>query len=328
MGVLSRAAGVVLLLACAASTPPAAALETDQFYAWLRPMRDGTDVANAWMRTQIARAVEDANARETGRGESCEDVARRVRRGLYFFIFQEIELWATQTPLLDRVPSGMDETLAYRDRYLFATDNPFDLASWMPPSPTIEIDGVRLGTDKLSHFASVGWLYHRRYHKALRRGATRDEAVREAIRFGVLSEKTIFGASSTGALSLADLEANYQGMRFYEGLCGGERPMLERGPAGWAVARPFDFRDFVTPEWDESWNPPIYRRGRWDRVREALRRHCPELDDPRVVARREAYAARDRVTPTEEVVRKLVAEEKLRDPVQFDIETVCREAGR
>lgn len=326
MGVLSRLLGAVAFLVLAGGAPPAAALETDQFYAWLRPMRDGTDVTNAWMRVKLEGAVNDANARDSGRKDSCDDVARRVRRSLYFFIFQEIELWATQTPLLDRVPDGMEETLAYRHRYLFATTNPFDLASWMPPSPTIEIDGVRFGTDKLSHFASVGWLYHRRFRKALDRGASAEEATREAIRFGLLSEKTIFGASSTGALSLADLEANYQGMLFYDGLCHGERPMLARGPEGWSVTRPFDLREFVTPEWDESWNPPIYRSGRWDRVREALKRHCPDLDDPRVLALHAGYRARDRVTPTEEVVRDLVGRGKLPDPAQFGIEAVCREA--
>ena len=326
MGILRRLAGSLSFLAVAWSVSTASALETDQFYAWLHPMRDGTDVTNAWMREQISEAVADANARDSGRKATCEDVSRRVRRRLYFFIFQEIELWASHTPDLDRVPEGLEETLAYRSNYIFATRNRFDFASWMPPSPTVEVNGVRIGTDKLSHFASVGWLYYEKYRDALRKGAGTDEAVRHAIRFGVLSEKTIFGASSTGAVSLADLEANYQGMLFYDGLCHGDRPMFARRPEGWTVIREFDFRDFVTPEWDESWNPPVYRARRWAHVRAALLRYCSELDDPRVRARRDAYRARDRVTPTERVVADLVEEGRMEDPRQFDIEVVCGEA--
>lgn len=302
----------------------AAALETDQFYAWRRPLRDGADAVNAWMRGEIAAAVADANR---AGADSCEDVAQRVRRRLYFFIFQEIELWATQTPDLDRVPDGFEEALAYRDNYLFRTDNPFDLASWMPPSPTIEIGGVRLGTDKLSHFASVGWIYHRRYRDALDEGMEPESAAAHAIRFGVLSEKTIFGASSTGALSIADLEANYQGMLFYDGLCNGGRPMLVPGPEGWTVVRAFDLRDHVTPEWDESWNPPVYRKRRWARVRAVLSTYCADLDDPFVAARRADYRARDRETPTERVLAELIQRGRLEDPRRFDIEAVCRENG-
>lgn len=321
MGVLSTLrrglVPAVLLLAGGG----AAALETDQFYAWRRPMRDGTDAVNAWMRTEIAAAVDDANREAAG---SCEDVAQRIRRRLYFFIFQEIELWATQSPDLDRIPGGFDEALEYRKRYLFRTENPFDLASWMPPSPTIEVGGVRIGTDKLSHFASIGWIYHRRYRDALGDGMDPESAAAHAIRFGVLSEKTIFGASSTGALSIADLEANYQGMLFYDGLCNGGRPMLLRSPRGWAVARAFDFRDHVTPEWDESWNPPVYRKRRWARVRAILESYCADLDDPLVVERRARYRARDGETPTERVLAELIRDGRVEDPRRFDIESVCR----
>lgn len=324
MGLLNAFRRGLVPLALLLAGGGAAALETDQFYAWRRPLSDGTDAINGWMRGEIAAAVADANRAGDA---SCDDVALRVRRRLYFFIFQEVELWATQTPGLERIPDGFEESLEYRNRYLFRTDNPFDLASWMPPSPTIEAGGVRFGTDKLSHFASVGWLYHRRYRDALAGGMDTEAAEAHAIRFGVLSEKTIFGASSTGALSIADLEANYQGMLFYDGLCNGGRSMLVRGPEGWTVARDFDLREHVTPEWDESWNPPVYRKRRWGRVRAILETYCADLDDPLVEARRAEYRARDRETPTERVLAALVGEGRLEDPARFDIEVLCRENG-
>ncbi len=324
MGVLNALRRALAPLTLLIAGGGAAALETDQFYAWRRPLADGTDAINARMRGEIAAVVADANRDGAA---TCDDVARRIRRRMYFFIFQEIELWATQTPDIERIPDGFEESLEYRKRYVFRTENPFDLASWMPPSPTIEAGGVRFGTDKLSHFASVGWIYHRRYRDALAEGMSAEAAADHAIRFGILSEKTIFGASSTGALSIADLEANYQGMLFYDGLCNGGRPMLVRGPEGWAVARAFDLREHVTPEWDESWNPPVYRKRRWQRVRSVLSTYCADLDDPLVSARRAEYRARDRETPTERVLAALVREGRLEDPRRFDIEALCREEG-
>jgi hypothetical protein len=323
MGVLSRLGAVLSISVVALTGGEALALETDQFYAWGRSIEDGSEAVNAWMGSRIEEALAAENARPRGPRERCEAVARRIRRGFYFFIFQEVELWATQTSELERVPNGFEETIDYRRRYLFESKNPFDTSNWMPPSPTIEIGGVRLGTDKLSHFASTGWWYHERYLRALRRGKSAEEAERAAIRFGILSERTIFGASSTGALSMGDLEANHQGMRFYNALCGGQSPYLARGPRGWRLVRPFDIRDYVTPEWDESWNPPIYRKRKWRRVERALRDYCERLENPAVRARRELYAARDRVTTTERAVAELVEEGKLDDPASFRIERVC-----
>jgi hypothetical protein len=88
----------------------------------------------------------------------------------------------------------------------------------MPPSPTIEIAGVRVGTDKLSHFFLGGPWLEITYRAALKRGASRDEATRRAIALGILTERTVLGASSSGIVSLGDLEANYQGFLFFRPL--------------------------------------------------------------------------------------------------------------
>jgi hypothetical protein len=49
-----------------------------------------------------------------------------------------------------------------------------------------------------------------------------------AVLFGVLTERTILGTSSSGIFSVSDLEANYRGMQFYRGLCDGPHPALVR----------------------------------------------------------------------------------------------------
>jgi hypothetical protein len=50
----------------------------------------------------------------------------------------------------------------------------------------------------------------------------------------------------------------------------------------------------VTPRWDESYQPPIYSKGRWKKVRPVLETYCDLLDDPQVVAMRRDYRERDK----------------------------------
>jgi hypothetical protein len=193
----------------------------------------------------------------------------------------------------------------------------------MPPSPTIEVNGVRIGTDKLSHFFSEGaWLFTS-YSRYVRNGMSEEEAVKRAMNRGLVSEKTILGASSSGVLSLADIEVNQQGLSFWKGLCGGPDPDLEKGPSGWRLKRPFDLAPYVTPEWDESWQPSIYTASRWRKVKPVMERYCPLLRDPEVLARRVAYAARSGYTPSERRLHELVLAGKLEDPTPYTIEAVC-----
>lgn len=310
-------------LTMAVAAASARALETDQYYAWGRPIEDATDVLNAKVNLEIEAALAEANRPSRSRPTSCRNVERMIVDRFRYPIFQTVETWAQNAPIVDRVPATPDEELAYRDATVYANAWRLDIVRWMPPSPTIVLSGVRLGTDKLSHFFSEGLFYHWLYDRARRRGLDRESAELRATRIGILSERTFLGLSSSGVLSLADLEANYQGMRFYNDLCEADEPLLERAEDGWRMRRAFDFRDYVTPEWDESWQPSIFGKRRWKKVEPVVRSYCPMLDDPTVRAQRLEYAARDRDTLSEALVRDLVAEGKLRSPKLYAIETVC-----
>ena len=97
--------------------------------------------------------------------------------------------------------------------------------------------------------------------------------------------------------------------------------MVEQGR--WRLGRRFDLREYVTPEWDESYQPPIFARRRWRKVLPVLRQYCPMLVDPEVQAMRRDYAARDRTTRTEQLLETMIEKGKLEDPNLFSIETVC-----
>ncbi len=316
-------AAALAAAALALAAPPVRAIETDQYYAWGRPLADATDALNAKVGLELERVLAAVNGKPSWQRLSCDDVRRRVSDHLRQFLIHDVELWANNTSLIERIPADAGEEFQYRKRYLYHDHGFLDPVTMVPPSPTIEVHGVRFGTDKLTHFFSEGWWYHKVYRRARARGRSHAEAERQAINRGLLSERTILGMGASGVLSIADLEANHQGMLFWNAVCGRDDPLLERTPAGWSLRRDFDFRDHVTPEWDESWQTSIVSKRRWRRIRPVLERYCPLLDDPSVRRQREAYRLRDRETPTERRIRELVERGKLADPERFSIERLC-----
>ena len=327
MGVLGRRprAGVAwaLLFACAA---PALALETDQYYGWGREIADATPALNAKIELELGRLLARLNSRRSWRTMSCASVSSRLAREMRMLVFHPVEMWASNTSLIERVPGSGEEELAYREASLIGAFRPIDVGTWLPPAPTIQVNGVRIGTDKLAHFFSGGGSYQRYVMRARKWGLTDAEARTKVIDRGIFSEQTYLGKTSSGVFSPADLEANYHGMRFFLGMCEGDDPRLERTDSGWRLTRPMDFAEYVTVEWDESYNTNRYSRYRWKKVLPVLRRYCERLNDPWVVAQRARYAERDTDTATELRIRELVAAERLDDPDEFTLERICADA--
>lgn len=317
---------VVALLLGLGGGDAAEGLETDQFFAWGRHLEDMTEVLNARVNLELERLVAELN--RDGRERRCQNVRFRFFKRHRMLFFDGFETWSVNSPLVSRSPSGPEEMREFEQKYLYGGTSPlFDTGRWMPPSPTVEVNGVRLGTDKLTHLLGTAWYYHRWYRKASLRGATPAEAEDRAVRRGLQHEITILGRAVSGVLSLADLEANYEGMWFYEHLCAGDDPNIVYDAGVWRLRRPFDLRDYVTPEWDESYQPNIYVRRKWEKVKQRMLGYCSMLEYPQVRAMRQAYRERDRVTETERLIDEMVVAGKLPDPSGFSIERVCREAA-
>ncbi len=318
-GVVAGAVAALLGLASPGVLP---ALETDQYFAWGRSLEDMTGVLNARLNLELERAIAEMNG--VGGDSSCQDVRRRFFKRHRMLFFDQFETWAVNSPLVSRSPSGPAEMKEFETKYIYALTSPLlDTGSWMPPSPTVEVNGVRFGTDKLTHFLGTSWFYHRWFSRARARDMSDAEAERLTLRKGIRHEITILGRAASGVLSLGDLEANHQGMWLYEHICAGDDPNVVREDGVWRLRRPLDLGRHVTPEWDESWRPNIYLRLKWRKVRPQMLRYCSMLDHPQVAARRRAYAERDEVTKTDTMIRQMVAEGKLPDPSRFSIEAVC-----
>jgi len=304
---------------------PARALETDQYFAWRKPLRDSSTAINAKFNLEIELALR-ALDQNRGQPPPCSVVALKIKERMHFLIFQGIEVWAMQNPLVDRVPAREEEN-TYVSESIYGQHGPLDLALWMPLAPTIEVNGVRFGTDKLSHFVSSGWRYHLRYERALENGLSEVDAERTAIRFGVFEENTILGKGAIGVFSRGDLEANFGGMRFFEELCHGPDPMLVLNHGGWRRARAFDIRRYVSPGWDESFQISVFSKSRWRKVKPALLAYCGLLQSPEVRRQRAYYLSIHTPTATDAVMAERIQQGKLEDPQQFSLETICPAAS-
>ena len=298
------------------------ALETDQYYAWGRPMADSTGAVNARFNLELERAI--ASFPADAPPEECTEISIAYRKRLRFILFHSIQLWAMNSSLVARIPADSEEHREYRKTNLYSRHPLIDPGTWMPFTPTIEVAGVRIGTDKLSHLVSSGWTYYSTYREALEKdGHEPQEAVHAAVRRGILEESLVLGGMTSGVTSIADIEASLQGLHFYSDLCDGDDPILQRGSDGWVITRPIDLRNYVGPRWDESYQPPVYSKGRWRKVKPVLETYCDRLDDPEVVEMLRRYRTRDTQTVVDDVVAVLVAEGKLEDPAQFGLDAVC-----
>jgi len=321
---VSRLLVALLLLICVS---PAAALETDQYYTWGRPLADSTDVLNAKVNVELRAGLAELNETRHWNDLSCKDAARETTKRFRLFIIHPFEMWTINSPLVARIPVDSEEELRYRKEFLLHRYAKLDFGSWIPPTPTVKVNDVRLGTDKLTHFFSEGFWYYRWYLRARKDGLSKEDALHQAMERGVPWEQMILGTDASGVFSPADLEANHAGLLFMIQMCEGDEPRLRKTDDGWQMTRRFDFREFVTPEWDESWQPSAFSKRRWKRVRPVLLSYCPRLELPEVRAERRDYASRDRTTPTERLIDRLIEEGELADPKRFAIEAVCAEAA-
>lgn len=317
---MRRAAVLAVLVSLAAGA--AAALETDQYAAWGVELADAAPMVDAWFQRELEAVVAEAN--RSGERD-CRWITEHYQRRLrYAFIFHPIEVWADTTGLVQRYPEGWEQRDDFWRRSIYRDHSPLDISLWMPLGPTVEIGGIRIGTDKLAHFVSLGWQSFTRYRRLVSGGVPPAAAEERVIRWMVLGEKDLLlGYRTSGVLSVSDLEADYRGMLFYRDLCGGPDPVLERAGGRWRIRRAIDIRRYVTPEWDESYEPQLFRPGRWKRIRPVLEGYCARLDDPWVVALRRRYRERDTLTPVERVVMELVERGKIRDPREGTVDAVC-----
>ncbi|HYO57973.1 hypothetical protein [Archangium sp.] len=263
----------------AVSTGTAHATETDQYFAIDKPPRDSLGVLDEKINREILGALELVNRRANRDRYSCEDVVYRVYQRFRISGIHKIELWAVHSPRIDRVPAEEEHARFLEQSSIYRNERFWDWGLTFGVKATFNVAGVHMGADKLSHFFQTGWKYHKRFRALRNAGVPEREALERVVRYGVETEKGTLGLRTTEVFSFGDLEANYQGFRFYQSLCRDEDPRLLKTSEGWRLTHPFDWHEYISPHFDESYNNSAFTPKRWNEVRANLRRdYCPRLD--------------------------------------------------
>jgi len=169
--------------------------------------------------------------------------------------------WLEMGPI-DRDSHGDRDDLYRAVRFL---SDPI-LATFGPAS-TITLAGQLVGTDKIDHFWIQGFDYFRRSRQG--------EDPLRAVAWGTRTERGMWGLGTTGVFSFADLAANYDGLRFYDGLLS-EDSILRRGPDGCvAQVEPWDWARWIDWRYDEVLNPSVFRRALAPGLRAGLDEQAP-----------------------------------------------------
>lgn len=261
--------------------------ETDQYLTWDIELEDSSDVLNAYLNEEIEAFLEKANRRKRSIKRRPELVA-----DLYTYLFagllrSRVRSFCAKSPLVDRYPDG-DVSYFEHLKMSIYRDPAFPFI--LPMARTIRVGDVYLGIDKIGHFFGFGRRYFQRYCDLRWNFVPHDEAVERVIRAGLAQELSWVGSMVDGVFSHADLEANYQGFRLALALAAKEDPMLVREDGNWRLVRPIDLRNYVTPDFDESYNTSHFTWLRKNLAPERVHeRYCGKLNSPIVRARFERY---------------------------------------
>jgi len=284
----------------------ASAGEVDNFYAWEKPIKDSCRIFNAYLNGKIRETLDKVNEDESYLSKNaCEDVALRIMDALgatwYLFYHSgalntDMELWAEENPEIDRVPRFSESLNAYYKQSIYAPGMTY-FGFWPTViDVTINVNSVYFGTDKISHFLGSGYEYYKIYLAVREKTDSENRARFGAIKWGIGMENSILGIHSVRVFSYADLEANYQGLIMAIGFCQGNRPNIVFNGSKWVLEKPVDFKNFVNPNWDETFNSSAFTEKLLKEVRINIskRKLCEKLYSSWVTNRMKNYRMLDK----------------------------------
>ncbi len=288
--------GAALVLCTVAS-----AAETDQFYDRAKPIADSTEILNKKVNETIAEIV--AGRRNEPRQKVIVNAVYRTLGGPR--MTDKLEKWLIESPQVEKREVARRDSI-YGGMPIWTTRFAFIFGL----GKTLSVNDQLIGSDKISHFLSQGWKFHKRYQRT----GSEEAAAKRA----VLTERAIFGAGTTGTFSNADLVANFEGYRFYRSLfeddvIPGKPAILRWEDGGWVVQREFDWADHVNEYWDEALNVNSYDVLLRRRMQRRFVSSCPQYwQDPAIYE-----------IENEEKLRSRYAHLGMRDTRDSRLDTLC-----
>jgi len=229
--------------------------EVDNFTLRHLFLKDARTHLNYIMNRKIYYALNVANDVENNDGKSCDSevLLEAFKKQFYKKFVGILETYVEQSRYIKK------HTITKKDSiyWMLGSDDTFAFVDWFGISSSFILSDIYMGTDKLGHFLTEGWMY---FNKAF----IENEGVRKAMEFGIKTEETYYGFSYSGVKSYADLVANYNGMKFWVNLLGAvegewkinipDRPYIKCENNKFVSVRDFDFNEYVDNGWDEAYN--------------------------------------------------------------------------
>lgn len=284
---------------------PVTAYETDQFSNRLRPVADSREILNIKV-NQTIREVADNWQGPRDDWKFVNQVYHSI--GGHHWV-DKLERWAMNAPEVEKLDTPRRRSI-YSGHPIWATR----VAALFGVGPTMQINGVLIGSDKIGHFLSQGRKFYRRY--------LRFNSESRAGEWSAYTERALFGQMSTGSYSNADLVANYEGYVFYrslfeEGVIGDKPAILSWQGDKWLVQREFDWADHVNAYWDEALNINHYDSLLYEHMQTRLMTFCPDYRTQPA-----SYTIRD-----EAALAKKYGHLQLRNTAELRLPNLCNEAA-
>lgn len=303
-------------------------LETDQYMMWDKDINDISNYLNAFINKRTWKTIDEINhlPQQERKHLSCEDVHKRIlqayneNKGLDFI--SEVERLIYDDPTLARYPPQQTGKIATVNQSIYKKSKLFKLKMF---GINIKVNGVYFGVDKMDHLIRTGYSYFKTYKKHRKKGETEQQAEIAAIEKGILQERTYYGFWVSGVFSYADLEANYQGLRFHRNFCESDKPYLfQRSNGSWGFARSIDLKDYITPWFDESYNTSAYLSLRFRSVVPSLQEYCNSSNKQWLQQQLHPYKEwQNKESFSVKYLKKRIKQGDLPDPEKYSLKEIC-----
>lgn len=309
--------------------------EVDHYLAWSNLPIESSAQLNIIYNREIRAALDVINLQTPDC--SCEDAAGQILQHFGVVLNSPIEQHIKQSTDIDHTPSVHTNLPKYFRNSIFwkKTTSPShnrlqEVSLNTQIDEIINVGGVYIGLDKLTHFMGSGYLYYQVYKIALKGSSSEDDAIKKAIQMGIFGEKKVLGKIPSGVFSYADLESNFQGFLFAKNLCSKTEPYLKQTATGWTLVGNFNLKDYVNPYWDESYNPSYYYKGfnltlmpKSKTVLTNLPKYCAVYQTDEIQAMFTYYDSIAKPSFSINYLNTLVDKDEIPNPNMFDIRTIC-----
>lgn len=244
------------------AVPESLASETDNFTLRSEDWVDASPWVDIEVNTRLRAAANEVNKNNHSSDSlmNCDSEAlfSALKDRLNRYLFGEIEGWVLNGSPVPQKRVPLEKSI-YKEVGFFS-NWPMHLGV-MGFGSVLSVNGNLFGTDKLGHFFDQGYEY---YERLINDGAALEGVLKE----GEKTEDQFYGLWHTGVKSFADLNANFQGLRFWLRVIDQKIenenvrkllpefyiPYFTCFQEKWIPAAEFHLRDYVSASWDEAIN--------------------------------------------------------------------------